>query len=38
MNQVLSKIDPLITQAGLDNMDNVEFLKGPCKKIGIRPA
>ncbi|CAD8169674.1 unnamed protein product [Paramecium octaurelia] len=38
MNIVLSKLDPLITKFGLDNTDQMEILKGPCSKIGVRPA
>ena len=38
MNTVLSKLDPLVTKFGLDNVDQMEILKAPCAKIGVRPA
>ncbi|CAK68465.1 unnamed protein product (macronuclear) [Paramecium tetraurelia] len=38
MNILFEKLNPLVTKCGLDNMDEIEILKGPCKKIGVRPA
>ncbi|CAD8105122.1 unnamed protein product [Paramecium primaurelia] len=38
MNILLEKLDPFVSKCGLDNMDQIEILKGPCKKIGVRPA
>ncbi|CAD8127711.1 unnamed protein product [Paramecium sonneborni] len=38
MNVVLSKCDPVITKLGLDDIDQMEILKAPCAKIGVRPA
>ncbi|CAD8124852.1 unnamed protein product [Paramecium sonneborni] len=38
MNILLEKLNPLITKCGLDNTDNLELLRVPCKKLGVRPA
>ena len=38
MNILLEKLNPIVTKCGLDNIDEIEILKGPCKKIGVRPA
>lgn len=38
MNILLEKLNPFVSKCGLDNMDEIEILKGPCKKIGVRPA
>ncbi|KAM3146608.1 hypothetical protein pb186bvf_001138 [Paramecium bursaria] len=34
----LKFLDPVIDQLGLRGTDNIEPLKGPCAKIGVRPS
>lgn len=36
---MLGQVDSIVTRLGLDNCDNIELLKEPCKKLKVpRPA